>query len=96
MFSKGVEQALVILLGRIEVGMHEGPFIVIAPLVDDFGILAHPEVKAAFLLRTRNPLRPSLRRDRRLEMIGHCDQEMNMPAHGSAQCSQRPAGQHLP
>src|SRR5271168_3304293 len=50
------EQALVILLCRIKVGMQERATVMVAPAVYGFWIFAAPPLHAPFLLRARNAL----------------------------------------
>src|ERR1700687_837132 len=65
-----LEQALVVLLGGVEVGVNERAAIVVAPVVDGFGILARPPFQAALLLGARGVLLAVFGNDGGFEMIG--------------------------
>ena len=65
-----IEQALVVLLGGIEVGVNKRATVVVAPAVDNFGIFAHPRFQAALLLGARGALLTVFGIDGRFEMIG--------------------------
>src|SRR6266849_11043926 len=51
-----LEQSLVVLLSGIEVGVNKRAAVVVAPVVGNFGIFAHPRFQAALLLGARNAL----------------------------------------
>jgi hypothetical protein len=72
-----LEQALVVLLGGIEVGVDERAAIEITPAVDDFGIFADPRFEAALLLGTRGALRAATGSDGGFEMIGEDKDEVD-------------------
>src|SRR5712671_3448720 len=65
-----LDQALVVLLGGIEVGVNKRAAVVVSPLVDNFGIFAHPRFQAALLLGARDALLAVFGIDGRFEMIG--------------------------
>src|ERR1019366_7766948 len=75
-----LEQALVVLLGGIEVGVDEWAAIVVSPAVDYFGIFSRPPFQAALLLGTRDTLLAVFGIDGRFEMIGHGKDQV----HGAA------------
>ena len=75
-----LEQALVVLLGGIEVGVDKWAAIVVSPAVDDFGIFARPPFQAALLLGTRDALLAVFGIDGGFEMIGHGKDQV----HGAA------------
>ena len=77
-----LEQALVILLGRIEVSVVKRAAIVVAPEVDDFGIVANPGFQPALLLGTRGALLAVFRNNGRLEMIGQSKDQVHGAADG--------------
>jgi len=95
MFGEHLEQAFVVLLGGIEVGVDERASIMVTPAVDRFRIFAAPGFQAAFLLCSRNALRSIAGNDRGFEMIGHRDDEMRMSSRRSANRPPRGARQDL-
>src|ERR1017187_4248619 len=66
--GENVEQALVVLLGGIEVGVDEWAAIVVSPAVDYFGIFSRPPFQAVLLLGTRYRLLSIFGIDGRFEM----------------------------
>jgi hypothetical protein len=65
-----IEQALVVLLGGVEVRVDKRTAIGISPAVDHFGIFARPPLHPAFLLRTRGALLAVSENNTRFKMIG--------------------------
>src|SRR4029077_9835663 len=72
-----LEQALVILFGRIEVSVVKRAAIVVAPAVHDFGIFANPELQPALLLGARSALLAVFRDNAWFEMIGQSKDQVH-------------------
>jgi hypothetical protein len=94
-FGKHLEQSLIVLFSGIEVGVDEGPSIMIAPAVDHFGIFAHPPFQAALLLRERDAFKAVSRNDGRFEMIGQGEDQMDGTAGRRLQRTPGRRGQDL-
>ena len=77
-----LEQPLVVLLSGIEVGVNKRAAVVVAPVVGNFGIFAHPRFQAALLLGARDALLAVFGIDRRFEMIGQGKDQMHRAADG--------------
>src|SRR3977135_3503799 len=75
-----IEQALVLLLGRIKGSVVKRAPLGVAPSVDDFGILANPRLQPALLLETRGTLLAVFRNDGRFEMIGQGKNQVHRAA----------------
>src|ERR1700691_4661413 len=95
MLSQNFDQAFVILLRRIKIGVNKRPAFMVAPPVGCLRILATPPLQAPLLLRARNPLLPILRIDGRFEVIGYGNNQVHRLAHRGAQCAPHPRRQHL-
>src|SRR5208282_3731809 len=77
MLGEHLDQPLVVLLGRVEVGVDKRTAIVVSPAVDDFGIFARPPLQPAFLLRTRGARLAATGNNGRFEMVGQGKDEMH-------------------
>src|SRR5919197_1863814 len=66
-----------ILLGGVEIGVAQGPSIGIAPGFNDLWVLATPPLKAPFLLVQVSVCSWVFWHDRRLEVVGQCNNEMH-------------------
>src|SRR5208282_31260 len=75
-----LQQALVVLLGGIEVGVDQRTAIMVAPAVDDFGIFARPPFQATLLLVARDALIAVFRDNGGFEMIGPGEDQVHGPA----------------
>jgi hypothetical protein len=53
---ENLKQALVILFGRVKVGMHKGTPIRVSPTVHDSRIFVSPPLQSPFLFDARNAL----------------------------------------
>src|ERR1700675_1362085 len=80
-----LKQPLVVLLSGIEVGVNERAAVVVAPVVGNFGIFAHPRFQAALLFGARDALLAVFGIDRRFEMIGQGKDQMHRAADGRFQ-----------
>src|SRR5579859_6603134 len=69
----------IILLGGIEVRVREGLPIGVSPSFHSLWILATPAFDARFLLHIWRARHPIVRHNRRLKMICHRDDKMNLP-----------------
>src|ERR1700722_15639870 len=88
-------QTLVILLSRIEICVHQGTPIRIAPGLRCLRIFPPPPLQPLLLHRPRNALVTAFRIDSRFKVIGDGDDQVHGPAHRSAQCPPRASGQHF-
>src|SRR5580693_6755905 len=91
-----LDQATVVLLRGIKVGVNKWAAVMVPPAVHCFRIFTPPPLQPTLLLGTRNALVTVFRIDGRLEMIGHRDHKVHRFAHGRSQRAPNPAGQHFP
>ena len=80
MVGKHIEQAFVILLRGIEIGVNQRLAIVVSPSVDYFRIFARPPFQTAFLFWPRSALLTIFGYDAWFEMIGQGDDQMHRVA----------------
>src|SRR5208283_82106 len=80
-----LDQAFVVLLGGIEVGVDQRAAIVVSPASDDFGIFACPRIQATLLLDARDSLASVDGIVGRFEMIGQGKDQMHRAAGGQVQ-----------
>jgi hypothetical protein len=78
--GNSIEQDALVLLGRIEVAVNQGPTFVIAPSIDGSRIFSAPVLDAALLFIKRRPRPPIFRHNRWLEVIGNPNHELNIAA----------------
>src|SRR5579875_1054344 len=79
MFCELLDDASIILLGRIEVGMDKRPPILVSPAVHQ-RIFSAPLFEAFFLRVTASVLSWRVRKDRWLKMIRQSDDQMRRPS----------------
>lgn len=96
MCGEHLDLVFVILLSGKEVGVDEGPSLVIAEAVDSLGIFAGPEFHAAHLLGARDSFAAVRGIDGGLKMIGQHKDEVHGAGRRGAQSSQQGGGQDLP
>src|ERR1700686_3549575 len=84
-FCEHSDQTLVVLLSGIEVCMNHGSAVVIAEVINNFGIFACPPFEAAVLLGAGDALLAVRGIDGRLEMVGHRKDHMARTARGRFQ-----------
>src|SRR5262249_12001505 len=87
-----LEQALIILLRREEVGVKERPTIMISPRINKFRILAAPPFKAALLFITTDLGCAAKSVNGRLKVIRQSQNKVNRPIRNAARESLPPIG----
>src|ERR1700677_1956425 len=70
MLGQPLEQALIVLLGRIKIGMQQWAAVVVSPTVENFRVFGRPIFQATLLLRVRDALTAIRRIDGGFEVIG--------------------------
>ena len=72
-----LEQALVILFGRIKVSVDKRASVVVAPLIDNFWIFARPPFQPSLLLGAWSAFLTVFRNDGGFEMISQSDDQVH-------------------
>src|SRR5271166_6360158 len=97
--GQALQQALVVLLGRIKVGVNKRPIFMVTPGIKNHWVFTAPALKAALLLIIGRPAKAVVWVDGGLKVVGYRDHQMNAasgraahdplpcvgrkPAHGS-------------
>jgi hypothetical protein len=74
--SQALQQSLIVLLGWIEISVHEWPILVVTPRVVGQRVFPAPTFDATLLLILRCTSRAILWDDRWLKMVGQYDHQM--------------------